>query len=146
MGLHKPRICLFMWGVLIASGGCRKVHDNGYHVVAYDGSSKEWTVIDKDFDRDQNKYHRNLRFVLACSSSSFNKLEFEKGPDACDLRVGEVFATDLGRDPRHHVFVDPHTKNAGTGELQFYLARDENDRHEVQFFSVVREETVPDEQ
>jgi len=147
MSDRKLRSCCWIPFLLCSSfafNGCKGKVDNGYHVVAYDGIRKEWTVIDKNFDREGKTYHR-IRFVLACDSSEHNQDGFEQGPDACVLHVGDVFKTEMKGGPGHYVFVDPENKKFATGETEFYVARDEGQTREVQFFKIVKEEVLPDE-
>jgi hypothetical protein len=136
-------IAFLLCGSLVLNG-CKGKVDNGYHVVSYDGVRKEWTVIDKKFDRDAKTYHR-IRFVLACDSYEHNEGGFEHGPDACVLHVGDLFKTEMKGGPGHYVFVDPENKKFGTGETEFYVARNEGETREVQFFKIVKEEALPDE-
>jgi hypothetical protein len=148
-GAHyrKLRSCHLIWFslcALIVLIGCKRRVDNGYHVVAYNAATKEWTLIDKDFDRDINRYHRK-RFVLVCSSYEYNRGGFEHGPDACVLHVGDIFETNVREGFGRHVYVDPEMKNPGTDELEFYMAWDEGDTHEVQFLKIMKEEVLPDE-
>ncbi len=140
---HSDKLLPIIALTLLACVGCRKVSESGYHVMAYDGLRKEWTVNYKDFDSSLGTYHRK-RFVLACDSYEYNGGGFKHGPDVCDLQVGKQFMTTLGNAPGPHYFVDPSMKSPGTGELQFYFAEDEGDKHEVQFFKILREEELPD--
>ncbi|WP_158794457.1 hypothetical protein [Granulicella sp. L60] len=118
---------------------CKKPEPQGYRVVAYDGRTKEWTIIDSDIDSETNKTHRK-KLIVVCKSYKLGDHDFLKGSDVCDLQVGQLISTFIPKKDadREHVFID-------ASDNQLYIARGDGDQKIVQFFDILKYEMLPDE-
>ena len=81
-------ILALVLAVSLASAGCKnKPEPEGYRVVGFDRQTMQWTIIrNGTFD---GKYLKK-RLIAVCDLYQWGNHEMVTGPDACDLRVGEL--------------------------------------------------------
>jgi len=122
---------------LVAS--CKKSEPQGYRVVAYDGVTKQWTIIYSDYDSAVGTSHRK-RFVVVCDSYKRGDHDYLRGPDVCDLQVGELIDSNSSGKGQDHIYIDV------TDDQQLYIAQGEypDDERTVQFFNILKYEMLPD--
>jgi len=95
----RPKLCIAaLVAVIFIVAGCGRTERDAYdlRVSAYDGKTKQWTLVDKHPENNQ----LNCREIhLECESYQWAEKPMVRGEDACNLPVGMDIArvTDLSK-------------------------------------------------
>lgn len=81
------------------TAGCKTAHEpDGYRVVGYDGSTRQWTIVRAG--SFEGKYLVK-RLVVICSLYQWGDHDALLGPDVCHLQVGRLIIPNPQPDVAH---------------------------------------------